>query len=120
MEFRKAIVWVRAMELAEKALLLAQALPRHQRFGLRDQLMRSATSVPSNIAEGWARESRREKLHFLAIAQGSLVELHTQLLICERAGWLGTVAIEPALRDADEVGRMLTVLRNRWRQPLSP
>ena len=115
MDYTKAIVWERAMQLAEHVLTISKSLPRHQRLGLRDQIMRSATSVPSNIAEGWARESRKEKLHFLAIAHGSLAELHTQTLLCQRVGWLSTDDVLPAVRLADEVGRMLTVLRRRWR-----
>ena len=116
MEFSRSIVWVRAMEMAQAVLLAAQHLPRHQRLGMRDQIMRSAISVPSNIAEGWARESWKEKTHFLSIAHGSLAELHTQLLLCIRLGWLPAEPFVTAMQLADEVGRMLTVLRRRWRE----
>ena len=116
MEFSRAIVWVRAMEMAELVLAASSQLPRHQRFGMRDQIMRCAISVPSNIAEGWARESWKEKCHFLAIAHGSVAELHTQLLLCVRMGWLSPEVLVPPLKLGDEVGRMLTVLRRRWRQ----
>ena len=119
MEFSRSIVWVRAMQLAQAVLGLVATLPRHQRFGMRDQMMRSAISIPSNIAEGWARESWREKAHFLAIAHGSLAELHTQLLLCLHIGWLTTESTRECLELADEVGRMLTVLRRKWRDPAS-
>ena len=79
-------------------------------------MSRAATSIPSNIAEGWVRESFKEKVHFLAIAHGSLAELHTQLLICRRAGLLEAADVSNSLALADEVGRMLTALKHRWRQ----
>src|SRR5688572_18752694 len=116
MEFTRAIVWEKAMRLADSVLLISRTLPRQERLGLRDQMTRSATSIPSNIAEGWVRESYKEKVHFLSIAHGSLAELHTQLLLCERAGWLTKKDTEVALGLADEVGRMITALKRRWRQ----
>ena len=103
------------MEMAEAVVRVSQKLPRHQRLGMRDQIMRSAISVPSNIAEGWARESRKEKSHFLAIALGSLAELQTLLQLCIRLGWLPAEPLVPAMKLGDEVSRMLTVLRRRWR-----
>ena len=120
MEFSRSIVWVRSMQLAESVLRLTSALPRHQRLGMRDQMMRSATSIPSNVAEGRARESWKEKAHFLAIAHGSLAELHTQLLLCLRVGWLTETSVQTTLSLADETGRMLTVLRRRWRDTQTP
>lgn len=122
MEFSRSIVWERAMQLAESVIQLVARLPRHQRLGMRDQMMRSATSIPSNIAEGWARESWKEKVHFLSIAHGSLAELHTQMLLCLRIGWLTAESAQRSVALADEVGRMLTILTRRWRgaPPLSP
>ncbi|KFN49717.1 four helix bundle protein [Arenimonas composti] len=66
---------------------------------------------------GWVRESRREKIQFLSIAHVSLAELHTQLLLCCRIEWLDAREAEPAFALADEVGRMLTVLRRKWSAP---
>ena len=120
MEFSRSIVWVRAMEMAQAVVLASQKLPRHQRFGMRDQIMRSAISVPSNIAEGWARESRKEKSHFLAIAHGSLAELLTLLELCTRLGWLPAEPLAPAMKLGAEVSRMLTDLRRKWRAAPSP
>ena len=115
MHYRDAVIWGKAMTLAEQACRLAGTLPVAERFGLRSQLSRAAVSVPSNIAEGWSRESRREKAQFLAIAQGSLSELHTQLLLGERLGWLDAESQRPTYGLIDEVSRMLTVLRRKLR-----
>lgn len=116
MHYRNAVVWSKAMLLAEQACRLAAVLPPIERFGMRSQMSRAAISVPSNIAEGWSRESRREKAQFLAIAQGSLSELHTQLLLCERLGWLTAGALSPAYGLIDEISRMLTTLRRGLRK----
>ncbi len=115
MHYRESEIWKRAMSMAEQALRCSGRLPDVERFGLRAQMTRAAVSVPSNIAEGWARESRREKAQFLAIAHGSLAELHTQLLLCQRMDWLN--GREPALLLGliDEISRMLTVLRRKLR-----
>ena len=118
MHYRNAVVWEKAMALAEQACRLAGTLPAAERFGLRSQLSRAAVSVPSNIAEGWSRESRREKAQFLAIAQGSLSELHTQLLLGERLGWLDPEPLRSVYRLIDEVSRMLTALRRKLRNEL--
>jgi four helix bundle protein len=67
-------------------------------------------SVPSNIAEGNARSSRKEYIHFLSIARGSKAELETQLEICLRLSYLKIEEVENALGICDEIGRMLTVL----------
>ncbi|MGH8028149.1 MAG: four helix bundle protein [Pseudoxanthomonas sp.] len=120
MHYRNAVIWEKAMMLAEQACRLAAALPALERFGLRSQLSRAAVSVPSNIAEGWSRESRREKAQFLAIAQGSLSELHTQLLLAERLGWLNIEPLTPTYGLIDEVSRMLTTLRKKLRSDEPP
>jgi four helix bundle protein len=115
MHYRDCFVWRKAMTLAEGSCRLADRLPPAERFGMRSQITRAAISVPSNISEGWTRESRKEKAHFLAIAQGSLAELHTQILLCQRLSW-----VEPFPADLlgliDETSRMLTTLRRRMRQ----
>ena len=115
MHYRNAVVWAKAMTLAEQACRLAGTLPAVERFGLRSQVSRAAVSVPSNIAEGWSRESRREKAQFLAIAQGSLSELHTQLLLGERLEWLDAQSLSPTYGLIDEISRMLTALRRKLR-----
>lgn len=116
MDYGKAIVWTKAMRLAAGACRAADRLPALEKFGMRAQISRSAVSVASNIAEGWSRESSREKGQFFAIAQGSLAELHTQLLLSRELGWLPTTEVEPLVGLIDEIARMLTTLRQRMRR----
>jgi len=117
MNYRDAIVWNKAMRLAEIVCRQTADLPASERFGIRLQLTRAAVSIPSNIAEGWSRESRKEKQQFLAIAHGSLAELHTQLLLCQRLNWLAEHDLQEAMSLITELSKMLTHLRRRLRQP---
>ena len=80
--FRDLIAWQRSMELARQIYLLTRAMPQDERFGLTAQMRRAAVSIPSNIAEGYARQSRIDYLRFLRTARGSLAELQTQLDLC--------------------------------------
>ena len=115
MYYREAVVWNRAMEMAREIYRLTALLPREEVYGMRSQLTRAAVSVPSNIAEGWTRESKREKSQFLAIAQGSVAELETQVTLCEQLGWFPESETE-ALRSAlGQVSRMCAVMRRRAR-----
>lgn len=115
MHYRETVVWKRAMEVAREVYRLVRFLPREETYGMRAQMTRAAVSVPSNIAEGWTRESKAEKRQFLAIAQGSLAELETQLTLCEEIGWVD-VAQTHFLRECiDETSRMLTTFRQRLR-----
>jgi four helix bundle protein len=83
---------LRAFELADEAAILTyritQSFPKEEIYGLTSQMRRAAVSVPSNIVEGCARESRAEYLRFLEIAFGSLQELHYQLILARRLGFL--------------------------------
>ena len=80
-------VWNDAITLVECVYQFTSSFPVDERYGLTAQLRRAAVSVPSNIAEGAARRSRREYLHHLSIARGSLSGLETQLLIATRLGF---------------------------------
>ncbi|MHC4414875.1 MAG: four helix bundle protein [Planctomycetota bacterium] len=84
------------MKLARKVYQVSRNVPVHERFGLRMQMRRSAVSIPSNIAEGYARWSRADYLRHLRIAQGSLAELMTQL---ELALDLEMIAFDQHLND---------------------
>jgi len=79
--FRDLKVWQMGMSIAREAYLLTKKLPREEMFGLTSQIRRAAVSIPSNIAEGRGRSTRKDFCQFLHIALGSLSELETQLLI---------------------------------------
>ncbi len=82
---------------------------------MRSQLTRASVSISTNIAEGWARESIRDKAHFLAIAHGSLAETDTLITLCEDFGWFPTPETRRLRGLLDEVSRILTTLRRRRR-----
>ena len=79
--FRDLIVWQKAILLTKAIYRVTQTMPQTEKFGLVTQMRRTAVSVASNIAEGNARQSLRDYLHFLAMARGSLAELETQVII---------------------------------------
>ncbi len=81
-------VWRDSIELVTKIYKLVQYFPKEEKFGLVDQIKRAAISVPSNIAEGAARSSKREFIQFLYISLGSLAELETHLIIAKNLGFL--------------------------------
>jgi four helix bundle protein len=100
------------MDLASTYNLTRQ-WPRDEQYGLTSQVRRAATSVPANIAEGWGRQSRGAFQQFLKIAQGSLKEVETHLLIAERIGIASLITIRPLLELAESVGKLLNRLTTR-------
>ena len=120
--YRDLKVWQEGMALAEQCYLLTRAFPRDEMFGLTGQIRRAAASIPANIAEGYGRDSTGEFVRFLQIAQGSLKELETHLLLSVRVGFLSGSNAEPALAHADALGRMLRSYYRRLqsRAPRSP
>jgi four helix bundle protein len=111
---RNLLAWQEAMTLVEKVYRDTDALPRDELFGLRTQIRRAAISVPSNIAEGAARSSPAELVHFLSIACGSLAELETQLELAVRLGYMQPCANSVA--QASRVGMLLRTLRKSRKQ----
>jgi four helix bundle protein len=79
--YKDLLVWQKAMTLVKEVYLLTAKFPADERFGLTAQMRRAAVSVPSNIAEGHARQGSKEYLQFLSHAGGSLAELETQTLL---------------------------------------
>jgi four helix bundle protein len=82
------LAWQEAIQLVKATYTLTQAFPREAQFGLTAQMRRAAISVPSNIAEGAARNSTKEFVHFLVLARASLSELETQLIISRELGYV--------------------------------
>ena len=115
MHYRETVVWQKAMMAAQEVYRLVPSLPKEETYGMRSQITRAIVSVPANIAEGWTRESEKEKAQFLAIAQGSLAETETLLTLCEQIGWFPTQETETLRQLLDEVSRMLTTLRRKFR-----
>ena len=97
------------MRLVEMIYRATALFPKEETFGLRAQLRRSGVSIPSNIAEGAGRNSSRELLQYLGVANGSLAEVQTQLEIARRLGYLESGA--ECQKQASVVGKLLIGLR---------
>jgi len=113
--YRKLDVWQRAMELVVECYNASRKFPRGELYGLTSQLQRAAVSVPANISEGQGREHRKEFLHHLSIAHGSLAELETHLQIAERLNYLSSDEVQSLLTRSEEIGRMINGLRKSLR-----
>src|SRR5215475_13127996 len=98
------------MSLAESCYRLTAQFPRDELFGLTSQVRRAAASVPANIAEGHGRESTGSFIQQLRIAQGSLKELETHLLLAQRVGIAAADQVEGRILQCEAVGKMLRSL----------
>ncbi|CDX43149.1 S23 ribosomal protein [Mesorhizobium sp. SOD10] len=108
--YRDLVVWQQAMDLAVSIYETTRAWPKEELYGLTTQLRRAAASVPANIAEGYGRESRASYQQFLRIAQGSLKELETHLLIAQRVGITSNEAVELLMKQSESVSTLLRLL----------
>lgn len=84
-------VWKKSIDLVDIIYKVTKSFPKEELYCLTSQIRRSAISVPSNIAEGAARSSKKEFIQFLYIALGSLSELETQIIIANRQGYLNNL-----------------------------
>ena len=105
-DFKNLKIWQKAMNVTEKAYVIASEFPKEERFGLTSQVRRSAVSIVSNIAEGAGRNTDGEFKSFLGIANGSTNELFTQLLLSERLKLTTKTKLQPLLKDIIEVQKM--------------
>lgn len=117
--YRDLEVWQHAMDLVGFVYKVTTEFPASERYGLKTQLQRASVSVPSNIAEGHARASTRDYLRFISIAQGSLAELETQLLLSARLELTTGTKIDEALSLAERLSMMLYRLQAALRNKLS-
>ena len=108
--YRELVVWQESMDLAETIYRCSPQLPREETYWMRSQLTRAAVSIPANIAEGQARHSTGEFLHFLGIARGSLAELETLLTLCGNLDLLPEENVTDALKRCEETSKLLTGL----------
>lgn len=100
------------MDLVDNIYRASKSFPKDETYGLTGQIRRSAVSIPSNIAEGSQRNSKKEFQQFLAIAYGSLAEMETQLEIAQRQGYLKQDSVNEIFSMTAEVGRMINGLCN--------
>lgn len=105
--YRELIVWQKAVDLVTLVYALTKQFPKEELYCLTSQIRKAAVSVPSNIAEGQGRLSKKDFRHFLGQARGSLLELETQLLIASRLGYLPESGLLAFTERSGEVSRML-------------
>ena len=111
--YKDLIVWQKAMGLAEEIYLITKGFPKEELYALTNQIRRAIVSVPSNIAEGQARKSTAEFRQFLSIAQGSLAEVETQLLLAIRLKYQTERQCLKAMQLREEISKMLTSLQKK-------
>lgn len=108
--YKDLTVWQKAIALVDMTYRATRSFPKEELYGLTNQLRRAVVSVPSNIAEGHARQSRAEYKQFIAIARGSLAEVETQLIIANRQGYLTDEDLKNILVLHTEVSKMLMAI----------
>lgn len=108
--YRDLDVWKAAIDLTTEIYRITEGFPRHEIYGLTSQMRRSAVSIPSNIAEGSARATKRDFANFISIAKGSNAELQTQLLIALRLGYISQEPFDVADALSARVAQMLARL----------
>jgi len=105
--YKELIVWQKSMSLAVQVFEITTKFPKSETYGLVSQLRRSAVSIPSNIAEGYGRRTKKEFTQFLRIAYGSSLELETQLILSRKLSFIAQAESEIALALLQEVSKML-------------
>jgi four helix bundle protein len=113
--FHDLVVWQKAMDLTETVYRETEGFPHAEIYGLTSQMRRASVSIPSNIAEGQARNTRGEFVQFLGHAAGSLAELETQATLARRLSFLSQPSHERISKQIDEVGRLLSGLKRSLR-----
>jgi four helix bundle protein len=108
--YKDLIVWQKSMDLTESVYRISEKLPSKENYGLISQMRRAAVSIPSNIAEGYGRQSTGSYAQFLSIARGSLLELETQIELCIRLKYINQIDSEKIINDIIEISKMLTTL----------
>lgn len=109
--YRDLLVWQKGIALAKMVYKFTAGFPSEEKYGLISQMRRAAVSIPSNIAEGQARNTTGEFVAFISHAEGSLAELNTQLILSVEFGHVTTVQINPCADLMEELRRMLNSLR---------
>jgi len=105
--FRELKVWQKSIDMTIEIYRIIKKLPKEELYSLSDQMKRAAVSIPSNIAEGQARNKGKEFIRFLRIALGSRAEIETQLTICRRLDYISESDISVVMGMCNEIEMML-------------
>ena len=110
-DFKKLEVWRKARVVAKDIYICCQSFPKEEIFGLTSQIKRSVISIPSNIAEGCGRDSKKQFSYHLNVALGSTFELETQLLIAKDLEYLKEEDQEKLITKLEEIAKMIFGLK---------
>ncbi|MGN6646752.1 MAG: four helix bundle protein [Cytophaga sp.] len=110
-KYKELKVWQKSMNITAEIYKVTEELPEKEKFNLTSQIRRSAVSIPSNIAEGAGRNSKKDFSHFLSVALGSSFELETQVILTEKLNYLTKDQIEQLLSQLIEVQSMILGLK---------
>jgi four helix bundle protein len=116
---KKLNVWKSSLELVTEIYGLTKSFPEEERYGLTSQMRRATVSIPSNIAEGAARKTKKEFTQFLHVAQGSLSELDTHLEIARRLTYVSEEKASQVGLQMEKIDKMLTGLIKQQQSPYS-
>jgi len=108
--YKDLTVWQKARELVKQIYTASKGFPKEETYGLAQQIRRAAVSVPSNIAEGYGRGTRKDYIRFLYTARGSLYEVETQLFLAQDMEYLCPATSEPILNAVADCSRLLNKL----------
>ena len=115
-DFKDLKVWQKGMDIAEKCYFLTKLFPRDELYGMVQQIRRAAASIPANISEGYGRRTTPEYIRFLNIAQGSINELETHLILSQRIGLSKQQETEVIISLLREESRMIIALIKKLEQ----
>ena len=118
LSFEKLAVWQESRTLVKEIYILLRNFPVEKKFALCDQIRRAVVSIPSNIAEGSGRVSVKEKIHFLEIAFGSLMESYCQLQIAQDLGYLSADDINSIKSQFFDCSRLISGLKKSFEAKL--
>ncbi len=111
--YKELIVWQKAVMLVKEIYLLTNEFPKSEMYGITSQMRRSAVSIPSNIAEGYGRNSQKEYAQYYSIAYGSALELETQIIIAKELKFTEKNLFIKSESLLEEVLKMLNVMRRK-------
>lgn len=115
--FRDLLVWRKSMAMVSEVYRLSKRFPRDELYGLTSQMRRCAVSIPSNVAEGYGRQSTNDYVRFLRMAMGSLYELQTQIEIAANLEYAPSTAAETIHESVREIERMMSSLLKKLCDP---
>jgi len=112
-KFKELKIWNESMQLVTDIYALTSKFPNHEKFCLSQQINRATISIPSNVAEGCGRESKKELLHFLNIANASSFELQTQVIIAHQLDYINKTSLDSVEDKIDHIQKMIYRLKQK-------